>query len=182
MYILDTYWFVVLMGGTIATFWICGKFIYKLPEWTSPDLSDEEEPPAPYETLLSRQDMVTAGDALAQPFVSPAILQANETGALILARSARDGTLRYVRTRRIGALGFEPTMNWSEMQEERAALLEWVSKHPPKRRHRTLSVPGIDFNYGASLGTGNSGVYGSLSPDPHSRRRVMSHGGEQVFY
>eukprot|EP00539_Tryblionella_compressa_P010891 CAMPEP_0178789198 /NCGR_PEP_ID=MMETSP0745-20121128/6774_1 /TAXON_ID=913974 /ORGANISM="Nitzschia punctata, Strain CCMP561" /LENGTH=220 /DNA_ID=CAMNT_0020447127 /DNA_START=361 /DNA_END=1020 /DNA_ORIENTATION=+ len=125
MYILDAYWFVILMGGTVATFWICGKFLLKLPEWTSPDLSDEEEPPAPYDTLLSRQDMVTAGDALTQPFVSPAILQANETGALVLTRSPRDGTLRYVRTRRIRALGFEPTMNWSEMQEEREVLLEW---------------------------------------------------------
>ena len=68
-------------------FWICGKFLYKLPEWTSPDLSNEEEPPAPYETILSRQQMVTAGDTLTQSFVSPAILQANETGALILSRN-----------------------------------------------------------------------------------------------
>jgi hypothetical protein len=184
MYILDAYWFMVLAGGTIATFWICGKFILCLPEWCSPDLSDEEEPPAPYDTLLSRQDMITAGDFLSQPFVSPAILQANETGALILTRS-RDGSLRYVRTRRIRALGFEPTMKWSEMQAERELLLEYAAKHPPRRRHRTLSVPGIDFNYGASLGTGNLGVYhGSFSPAQQSRRRVMSHGGENpsLFY
>ena len=120
MFILDSYWSAVLVGGTIATFWICGKFLYKLPEWTSPDLSNEEEPPAPYDTLLSQNKMVTAGDTLNQQFVSPAILQANETGALILSRSARDGTLRYVRTRRISALGFEPTMNWNEIQEEEA--------------------------------------------------------------
>jgi hypothetical protein len=182
MFILDTYWFVVLVGGTIATFLICGKFIFKLPEWTSPDLSDEEEPPAPYDTLMSRQDMVTAGDVLTQPFVSPAILQANETGALILTR-ARDGTLRYVRTRRVGALGFEPTMNWSEMQAEREVLLEWARKHPPRRRNRTLSVPGIDFSYGASFGTGNSGVYGSIAPSPRqSRRRFMSQGEDRSFF
>ena len=147
---------------------------------TSPDLSNEEEPPAPYETLLSQQHMVTAGDTLTQPFVSPAILQANETGALILSRSARDGTLRYVRTRRIRALGFEPTMNWSEMQEEEEVLLEWVGKHPPRRRHRTLSVPGVDFNYGSSqpsFGTGNTGVYGSYSPIPSARKRSLSQGG-----
>ena len=182
MFILDAYWFIVLLGGTIATFWICGKFILKLPEWTSPDISDEEEPPAPYDTLLSQQHMVTAGDALTQPFVSPAILQANETGALVLTR-ARDGTLRYVRTRRVGAYGFEPTMNWSEMQQEREVLLDWVGKHPPRRRHRTLSVPGIDFSYGATaFGTGNSGVYGSASPLPQSRRRFMSQGGDRAFY
>lgn len=180
MFILDAYWIVVLVGGTIATIWICGKFLYMLPEWTSLDLSNEEEPPAPYETLLSQQHMVTAGDSLTQNFVSPAILQANETGALILSRSARDGTLRYVRTRRIRALGFEPTMNWSEMQEEREKLLEWVGKHPARRRHRTLSVPGIDFNYGSTqpaFGTGNTGVYaGNFSPSPNEKRRSMSQG------
>jgi hypothetical protein len=181
MFLLDAYWLTVLTVGTIVTIWICGKFLLKLPEWTSPDLSDEEEPPAPYETLLSRQQMVTAGDALTQPFVSPAILQANETGALILTRNARDGTLRFVRTRRVRALGFEPTMKWSEVQEEREVLLEWVGKHPPRRRHRTLSVPGIDFRYGASLGTGNSGIYGTFSPLPQSRRRFMSQGEDHTF-
>jgi hypothetical protein len=76
-------------------------------------------------------------------------------------------------------------MKWSEMQAERELLLEYAAKHPPRRRHRTLSVPGIDFNYGASLGTGNLGVYhGSFSPAQQSRRRVMSHGGENpsLFY
>ena len=185
MFLLDSYWITVLVGGTIATFWICGKFLYKLPEWTSPDLSNEEEPPAPYETILSRQQMVTAGDTLTQSFVSPAILQANETGALILSRNAMDGTLRYVRTRRIRALGFEPTMNWSEIQEEEEKLLEWVGKHPPRRRHRTLSVPGIDFNYGSSqpaFGTGNVGVYGLYSPVPSNRRRSLSQGEESPFF
>jgi hypothetical protein len=182
MFILDAYWFVVLLGGTIATLLICGKFICKLPDWTSPDLSDEEEPPAPYETFMSREDMVTAGDALTQPFVSPAILQANETGALILSRSTRDGTLRYVRTRRIRALGFEPTMNWSEMQAEREVLLEWARKHPARRRNRTLSVPGIDFSYGASIGTGNLGVYSATSPIQQPRRRFKSQGGDWAFF
>jgi hypothetical protein len=172
MYLLDTYWIIVLLGGTLCTFWICGKFMCKLPEWTSPDLSDEEEPPAPGDTLLSQQHIATAGDHLTQPFVSPAILQANETGALILSRSARDGSLRYVRTRRLLALGFEPTMNWSEIQEEREVLLEWVGNHPPRRRHRTLSVPGIDFNYGASLT--NPGAYGSFSPVATSHRRTLT--------
>ena len=177
MFILDAYWIIVLIGGTIVTFWCCSKFVYMLPEWTSPDLSNEEEPPAPYETLLSQQHMVTAGDSLSQPFVSPAILQANETGALILSRSTRDGTLRYVRTRRIRALGFEPTMNWSEMLEEEDVLLDYVGKHPPRRRHRTLSVPGIDFNYGSSqteFGTNNTGVYSTYSPNQRSSRRRRS--------
>lgn len=186
MFILDGYWIAVLVGSTVITFWFCLKFMYMLPEWTSPDISNEEEPPAPYETLLSRQHMVTAGDTLSQPFVSPAILQANETGALILSRSARDGTLRYVRTRRIRALGFEPTMNWSEMLEEEDVLLDYVGKHPPRRRHKTLSVPGIDFNYGSTsaFGTNNSGVYGTVdSPSRRSsKRRSMSQGTSSTVF
>jgi hypothetical protein len=159
--ILYTYWFIVLLGGTIATVWISAKFLYCLPKWTNLDLADEEEPPAPSDTILSMQEMVTTGETMRQTFVSPAILQANETGALVLARSGPNGTLRYVRTRRLLALGFEPTMKWSEMQQERDVLLEWVGQHPPRRRHRTLSVPGIDFSHGSSsFGTGNSGVYG----------------------
>jgi hypothetical protein len=174
MIVLDVYWFTVLIGGTIATVWITAKFLYCLPRWTNLDLDDEEEPPAPYETLMSLQDMVTAGETFRQPFVSPAVLQANETGALVLARSRTDGRLRYVRTRRLLALGFEPTMNWSEMQQEREVLLEYVGKNPPRRRHRTLSVPGIAFGYGSSIGTGNSGVYGALgihSPLPMASNR-----------
>jgi hypothetical protein len=177
MIILYVYWFTVLVFGTIATIVITAKFLYCLPRWTNLDLDDEEEPPAPYETMMSLQDMVTSGETLRQTFVSPAVLQANETGALVFSRSGPDGTLRYVRTRRMPALGFEPTMNWSEMQEEREFLLEWVGKHPPKRRHRTLSVPGVDFNYGSSLGTGNSGVYGALGLSPGrlaTRRRADS--------
>jgi len=186
MFILDTYWIIVLVGGTAVTVCFCSKFIYMLPEWTSPDLSNEEEPPAPYDTLLSQQHMVTAGDSLTQSFVSPAILQANETGALVLSRSARDGTLRYVRTRRVRALGFEPTMNWSEMLEEEDVLLDYVGKNPPRRRHRTLSVPGIDFNYGSSqpaFGTNNTGIYGSYShTNIPPRRRSLSQGENSSIF
>lgn len=178
MVFLYTYWFILLVGGTFATFWITGKFLYYLPAWTNLDVDDEDEPPAPYETIMSMQDMVTAGESLKQSFVSPAVLQANETGALVLARSAADGRLRYVRTRRLTALGFEPIMNWSEMQQEREVLLEWATKNPPKRRHRTLSVPGINFSYGTNLGTGNSGVYSALGPP----RRRADTGSPRAFY
>ncbi len=162
MSVLYAYWFLVLLGGTVATLWITAQFLYCLPRWTNLDLTDEEEPPAPNETIFAIRDMVTAGEAMRQPFVSPAVLQANETGALVLARNGPEGELQYVRTRRLLSLGFEPTMNWSEMQEEREVLLDWVVKNPPRLRHRTLSVPGLDFSYGNSLGTGNSGVYGSI--------------------
>lgn len=174
MVFLYAYWLILLVAGTILTFWITFRFLASLPKWTNLDLEDEEEPPAPYETMMSMQDMVTAGETLRQPFVSPAVLQANETGALVMTRNPADGQLRFVRTRRLPALGFEPTMQWSEMQQERELLLEWAQRHPPRRRHRTLSVPGIDFNYGSNLGTGNSGVYGTWGNTsmPESRRRA----------
>jgi hypothetical protein len=176
MIILYMYWLTVLVGGTIATIWITARFFFALPQWTNIDIDDEEEPPAPYETVMSRKDMVTAGEIMRQPFVSPAVLQANETGALILTRNSADGNVRYVRTRRIPSLGFEPTMKWSEMHSEREVLLDYVGTHPSRRRHRTLSVPGIDFNYGQGLGTSNSGVYGALGTtserDPEGRARA----------
>lgn len=166
---LYTYWVVVLVTGTVATIYVTGKFFYMLPTWTQIDVADEVEPPAPYETSLTLQDVIATGETMRQPFVSPAVLQANETGALVMLPRGADGRNRYIRTRRLPALGFEPTMNWSELNRERELLLDWVGKNPPRRRKRTLSVPGIDFNYGyGDFGSGNSGVFGSEAPR-HSR-------------
>ena len=108
---------------------------------------------------MALMNMVSTGDTVVQPFISPAILQANETGTLVLTRDAA-GKKKYERTRKVTALGFEPIMGFIEMERERELLLDWVGKHAPRRRHRTLSVPGIDFRYGAGFGTGNTGVYG----------------------
>jgi hypothetical protein len=167
MIILYIFWFTVLVGGTIITLYITARFVYCLSQWTSLDVTGEDEPPAPHETILALRDMVTAGETMRQPFVSPAILQANETGALVLTTSGDPGGhLRYVRTRRLTALGFEPMMDWIKMEEERTVLLDWAAKHPPRQRSRTLSVPGLDFQYGvgAEFGTGNKGVYyGSIN-------------------
>lgn len=157
---LYTYWVIMLTFGTIATLVITAKFFYMLPVWTCIDVADEQEPPAPYETSLSLQRIVTSGESLRQTFVSPAILQANETGALVMLPRTDSGRGRYIRTRQLTALGFEPTMNWNEMNRERDVLLDWVGKNPPRLRSQTLSVPGIHFNYGyGDFGIGNSGVY-----------------------
>lgn len=167
---LYTYWVIVLVAGTIGTAYLTAKFFYMLPAWTQIDVADEEEPPAPYETTLTLQDVITTGETLRQPFVSPAVLQANETGALVMLPRGADGRNRYVRTRRLPSLGFEPTMKWSEMNHEREVLLDWVGRNPPRRRKRTLSVPGVDFNYGyGDFGFGNSGVYGSTGHRSHAR-------------
>jgi len=81
-------------------------------------------------------------ESLSQPLVSPAVLQANETGALV--RVLHNGKSNLVRTMRVTALGFEPMMKWSEMNDEREALLQRALKFPPRRRNKTVSVPGID--------------------------------------
>lgn len=152
------YWVTFLVGGTIATIIITTKFFRRLPSWTIFDIAGEIEPPAPNQTVMS--EVILVGEHVKQNYVSPAVLQANETGQLIRHRDA-DGRSRYVRTRQITALGFEPIMNQIELQEERDALLEWVARNPPRTRKRTLSVPGIDFSsrVGADFGTGNSGVW-----------------------
>ena len=168
---IDCYWFFVLIGGTVATFIITTKFFYMLPSWTSVDLDDEIEPPQPHETLMS--EVITAGETFTQNFVSPAVLQANEAGALVQIR--KDGKTKYVRTRRVTALGFEPIMDLLEFTNERDALLDWVEKNPPRTRKRTLSVPGITTNI-ANFGSNNRGVYTGYGNDrdtvtPGSARR-----------
>ena len=167
---LYTYWVIVLAGGTIVTLWIGALFLSHLPEWTHIDTEGEIEPPAPYETAMTSSNLINTGETLVQPFVSPAILQANETGALVLARN-RQGDQVYRRTRKVTALGFEPIMSELQMDIERDLLLDWVARNPPRRRHRTLSVPGIDFSYGEEIGTGNTGVYGMDPNISRSRRQ-----------
>lgn len=167
------YWVFFLVAGTGVTLVVASKFLYSLPKWTHfDDAVDEIEPPAPYETSMTATNLISTGETLVQPFVSPAILQANETGALVLTRDAQ-GHQHYRRTRKVTALGFEPIMDALSMERERDVLLDWVGKNPPRRRHRTLSVPGIDFSYGAHIGTG-SGVYGMSPqslPTPPNRQR-----------
>lgn len=108
---------------------------------------------------MALSNMVSTGDTVVQDFVSPAILQANETGTLVLTRDS-DGRQRFVRTRQVTALGFEPIMDVIEMEREREILLDWAARNAPRRRNRTLSVPGVDFRYGQNFGTGNTGIYG----------------------
>jgi hypothetical protein len=61
-------------------------------------------------------------------------------------------------------------MNIIEMDHELEVLLDYVAKHPPRRRTQTLSVPGIDFNYGfGDFGAGNTGVYDDRR---HARSRT----------
>jgi len=173
MLVLNIYWIFILVSGSIVTIIITAKFCYMLPSWTKVDVEDEIEPPAPNETIMS--EVILAGQTLRQNFVSPAVLQANEAGALVRVPGREGERARYARTRRVTALGFEPIMNLIELNEERDALLEWVAKNPPRRRKRTLSVPGITTNI--HFGTNNRGVYngnGGVSEVSSAQRRLRA--------
>ena len=127
-------------------------------------MDEEEEPPEPGETLISEFILASDGMALGPDFVNPAALQANETGALVRLPGREDGKIRYRRTRRVTALGFDPIMNLMELYKERVALLDWVEKNSSRTRKRTLSVPHITYNLG-QFGTNHSGVFNAPAGD-----------------
>ncbi|GKY98530.1 hypothetical protein MPSEU_000810000 [Mayamaea pseudoterrestris] len=164
LFFLYVYWLLALFIGTLTTVWITSQFLWCLKKWTNfDDLEVDTEPPAPHETTMTLSNLINTGDTLIQPFVSPAILQANETGQLIFARDIA-GRVVYRRTLGMAALGFEPIMTESELLMERELLADFVGKNPPRRRNRTLSVPGIDFSYGTYIDAGAS-TFDLESPD-----------------
>ncbi|CAB9507164.1 expressed unknown protein [Seminavis robusta] len=145
---IDIYWCTFLFTGTIVNLIFTYKFLRRLPEWTKVDVADEEAPPAPYETMTHEMldDRGAHETMMAQPFVSPAVLEANEAGALVRVRRGTEDYRRYgpfIRTRKVTARGFDPSMNDTELRQERAALLEWVAKTAPRKRNRTMSIPGV---------------------------------------
>ena len=192
------YWCFCLFTGTAVNFIFTYKFLRRLPEWTKVDVEDEEAPPAPYETMTHEMldDRGAHESMFRQTFVSPAVLEANEAGALIRVRRGTEDYRRYgpfIRTRRVTARGFDPSMNDDELREERAALLDWVAKHAPRKRNRTMSIPGVmhlrDRSgrgvYGTFLGdlvgsndpnTGNAGVGDQSRPNKHARSKTSVEG------
>lgn len=141
-----SYWLFVLIAGSCLILVFTLKYFYHLPGWVLVDISDEEEPPSPTETMI--RDFITTGERFRQDYINPAVLQANETGALVMI-SQQDGRLAYRRTRRVTALGFEPIMNMIELETETQILLDAVERNSPRTRSRTLSVPAADFHYGS---------------------------------
>ncbi len=165
---INIYWIIFLCGSTIATVIISAKFFYMLPSWTEVDVDGEIEPPAPNETQMA--NVILAGQTFRQDFVSPAVLQANEVGALIRVPGRTGERAQYKRTRRVTALGFEPIMELMELNAEREALLNWVRDNPPRQRKRTLSVPGITSNI-ANFGSNNQGIYNGMTDIGSAQRR-----------
>jgi len=143
--VLYNYWLFTLIIGTLLTIYVTHAFLCHLPEWVNPYIEDDEIPPEPNETLIAK--IITDGsaqDKIVQPYTSAAILQANETGSLMRVmrrRGDKPGTHRYVRSRRMPSIGFDPTLNWKELDLERELMLDYVANHSPRRRSRTLSIP-----------------------------------------
>ena len=121
---LHVYWMVLVVVGTITAVTVIIMYLVLLPSWIDIDTRDELEPPAPNETSIC--DSVTYGESLIQPYISPTILQANETGILITTYDYQNNWWDLVRTRRIPAFGFEPMMGKRLFNRERNALKLFV--------------------------------------------------------
>lgn len=85
-----------------------------LPNWCNLNVEHDELPPEPEHTLVTKllQDG-SVGDSMKQNFVSAAVLQANESVALVRVLN-KDGSMKYVRSRRMQSIGFDPIMNVAE--------------------------------------------------------------------
>jgi hypothetical protein len=137
---LYCYWVTCLVAGTVLVFGLTWKFFTHLPQWCQIDVEDDEMPPAPNETILTQLlQKGLAGDEMKQNYVSAAVLQANESGALV--RVLQDGKMKYVRSRRMPSMGFDPIMNMSQLMSERERLLQHVTyaAHPSRDRGGILS-------------------------------------------
>jgi len=117
---LHAYWVALVVTGTMAALLCIILYLAFLPSWVDVDTRDEVEPPPPDETSVC--DWVTYGESLIQPYISPTILQANESGILIMVYDYQNGWNDLVRTRRIPAFGFEPMMGRRMFNRERNAL------------------------------------------------------------
>ena len=117
---LHAYWMVTLVAGTVIALTCIILYLTFLPTWVDVDTSDELEPPAPNEITICNS--VTYGESLIQPYVSPTILQANETGNLMLAYDYQNDWCDFVRTRRMPAFGFEPMLSQRTFRRERNVL------------------------------------------------------------
>lgn len=88
--------------------------------------------------LLEKGD---AKDEITQDYVSAAVLQANESGALV--RVLRDGKMKYMRSRRMPSMGFDPIMSTSQLMSERERLLQHV-KYEASLRDREHGTNSFD--------------------------------------
>ena len=84
-----------------------------------------------------------------QNFVSAAVLQANESGALV--RVLQDGRMKYVRSRRMPSMGFDPLLNVSELMSERERLLQNVKYKAVVTGRDRGGLMSFDANYATPI-------------------------------
>jgi len=74
-------------------------------------------------------------------------LQANESGALV--RVLQDGRMKYVRSRRMPSMGFDPILNMSQLMTERERLLQHVAyaANPFRPRLSSFNDADIDLSF-----------------------------------
>jgi len=121
---LEIYWIVLVSAGTFVAVVCLIMYLSFLPSWIDVNTSDELEPPAPNETSMF--ETVTWGESLIQPYVSPTILQSNETGVLVMTHDYENNWDSLVRTKNVPAVGFEPMMRTRTFNREREALKHLV--------------------------------------------------------
>lgn len=148
---LHLYFVFLVLSGTFVAVVCIILYIAFLPKWTIiVDPSNEVEPPPPNETTMV--DSVTYGESLIQHYTSPPILQANETGVLLLAYDNEDEKFFFVRSRMLlPALGFEPMMLMREFTRERDALKSLA-------RHEDVIHEGDEDNENSEVDKSEVGV------------------------
>ena len=125
---LHIYWVFLVTFGTFVALMCIMMYLAFLPTWAVHiNTENEEEPPAINETSMS--DYVADGEALIQHYVSPAILQANETGVLVMTHDAKTDKCFLIRTRQVPALGFEPMMTTRNFARERKRFIECIGQN-----------------------------------------------------
>mmetsp|Transcript_20862 Transcript_20862/g.25828 ORF Transcript_20862/g.25828 Transcript_20862/m.25828 type:complete len:503 (+) Transcript_20862:503-2011(+) len=178
--LLYNYWLLTLIIGTVLTFCITYEFVRRVPEWVNPEIDDDEIPPEPNETLIAK--IITEGsaqDQIVQPYTSAAILQANETGTLLRVMRGHEDELggrRYVRSRRVPSMGFDPTLNWRELDLERELMLDYVMNHAPRSRSRTLSFPHLFGGRGGNRSGWRQGITGGTQYNDEEEGRASNRG------
>ena len=125
---LHVYFVFLMVVGTFVSVICIIMYIAFLPKWTiAIDSTSEIEPPSPEDTTMA--EIMTFGESLIQYYTSPPILQANETGVLLMAYNNEEDNFYLVRSRKIlPALGFEPMMRIREFIRERDTLKS-LTKH-----------------------------------------------------
>ena len=166
---LYQYWTLCLTTGTVLIFIMTWRFIEHLPKWCRIDTDDDEIPPEPEETMLTK--LLEKGDAkdeITQDYVSAAVLQANESGALV--RVFRDGKMKYMRSRRMPSMGFDPIMSTSQLLNERDRLLQHV-KYEASLRDRERGTNSFDDTLSSFYDRSSSRDTSSSSMSSRRNRR-----------